>query len=76
MVGTWMDHGIGMDGLDVWMCTRFIYLHVTDGWMACARVLVVHRHSRALMCLCVALLGCVGRMLPWRATRTGATIRD
>ena len=28
------------------------------------------------MCLCVALLGCVGRMLPWRATHTGTTVRE
>ena len=36
----------------------------------------MHRHSRALMCLWVALLGCVGRMLQWRATHTGTTVRE
>ena len=30
---------------------------MADGWMAYAWVLVVHRHSRALMCLWVSLLG-------------------
>ena len=44
--------------------------------MAYAWVLAVHRHSRALMCLWVALLGCVGRMLQWRATHTGTTVRE
>ena len=35
------------------------FIYSTDGWMAYAWVLVVHRHSRALMCLWVSLLGCV-----------------